>query len=127
MSTMLLCVQRRLVGWLRCAQSRVAGGRSEERRENAQIVLFVARHINNGNDAPLPTTADADLCMVAVIIAKELEEQGAQRRDGDDESCRVVERQLGDCVFRAMSVAVTYRTRVLGGRLCTWGSHVVLS
>ena len=79
-------------GWLAAVCAIACGWRAcEERRESAPF--FVARHINNGahNDAPLPNTADADLCMVVVVIAKEREEQGAQRRAGDDESGRVVE------------------------------------
>ena len=73
------------------ARNRVwrAGGRRATRKRRIRL----ARHINNGahNDAPLPTTADVVLCMVAVVIEKEPDEQDEQRRDGDDESGRVVE------------------------------------
>ena len=40
MSKVLLCVQRRLTGWLRCAQSRVAGGRA---KSDAKTHTFFCR------------------------------------------------------------------------------------
>ena len=79
--------------WLAGCGARNRVWRAGGRRATRKRPIRLARHINNGahNDAPLPTTADVVLCMVAVVIAKEREEQGAQRRAGDDESGRVVE------------------------------------